>query len=147
MRIVAKRPIAVARVRGDNNNKGLTGTVRFYQYPGGILVEANVVGLPENDSGFYGFHIHGGESCGGREFSASGSHLNFTSAAHPRHAGDLPALLSYSGRAYMTVMTDRFSLRDILGRTVVIHHNADDFRSQPAGNAGDKIACGIIEQM
>lgn len=147
MRIVARRPIAVARVRGDNNNKDLTGTVRFYQYPSGILVEADVVGLPENNSGFYGFHIHGGESCAGTGFSASGSHLNLNAAAHPRHNGDLPPLLSYNGRAYMTVMTDRFSLRDILGRAVVIHNNADDFKTQPAGNAGDKIACGIIARM
>lgn len=147
MRIVVRRPIAVAQVRGDNNNKNLTGTVRFYQYPGGILVEADVVGLPGNNSGFYGFHIHGGESCAGAGFAASGSHLNLSVTAHPRHTGDLPPLLSYNGRAYMTVMTDRFSLRDILGRGVVIHNNADDFKTQPAGNAGDKIACGIIERM
>lgn len=147
MRIVTKRPVAIARVRGNKDNADLTGTVRFFQYPGGILVEADVVGLPANSTGFHGFHIHDGESCKGAGFPASGSHLNITGAVHPRHAGDLPPLLSCNGRAYTAVMTDRFSLRDILGRTVVIHKNADDLVSQPAGNSGEKIACGVIEKM
>ena len=48
------------------------------------------------------------------------------------------------GRAYLAVRTDRFRVQEIIGRTVVIHSDPDDFRSQPAGNAGTKIACGVI---
>lgn len=147
MRIITQKPVALAQIKGDADSRDLIGTVRFYQRPGGILVEVDVVGLPQNTSGFYGFHIHAGESCNGAGFAGSGSHLNLKDTMHPLHSGDLPPLLSYNGKAYMAVMTDRFSLRDILGRTVVIHRNADDFVSQPAGNAGTKIACGIIEKM
>ena len=58
--------------------------------------------------------------------------------------GDLPPLLSCNGNAYMTVKTDRFKVKDIIGRTVIIHYRADDFRTQPSGDSGEKIACGII---
>ena len=146
MRLITRQPVAIAQIRGNKETAGINGTVRFYQYPGGILTEVDVNGLPNNGMGFYGFHIHSGGSCSGNDFSSTGGHLNPTNAAHPHHAGDLPPLLSYNGRAYMTVMSDRFSLQDILGRTVVIHKMPDDFRSQPAGNAGDKIACGVIRR-
>lgn len=147
MRLITQKPAAIARVKGNKANANPMGVVRFYQFPGGILVEADVVGLPSNGHGFYGFHIHTGRSCDGPDFTSAGSHLTLTGILHPQHAGDLPPLLSYNGRAYMTVMTDRFSLRDILGRTVVIHQKPDDFMSQPAGNSGDRIACGVIEKM
>lgn len=138
------RAAAVAVVRGDRKNPLLKGLVRFYQRPGGVLVEAEVSGLPNSPGGFFGFHIHDGGSCAGEGFPATGSHYDRRPNLHPRHAGDLPPLLSYGGRAYMAVVTDRFSIRDVIGRTVVIHGNADDFHSQPSGNAGEKIACGAI---
>lgn len=147
MRVIAKKPMAIARLKGQQNTADLVGTVRFYQLSGGVLVEAEVVGLPPNASGFYGFHVHGGGNCGGTDFATTGSHFDGNSSIHPLHSGDLPPLLSCNGKAYMVVQTDRFSLRDILGRTMVIHSNADDFTSQPAGNAGEKIACGIITKM
>lgn len=144
MRLISRRPAAFARLRGNRENSGLSGIVRFYQYPGSILVEVNVVGLPNNGSGFYGLHIHTGGSCGGSQFSAAGSHFNPGNVPHPRHAGDLPPLLAYNGRGYMAVMTDRFSVGDIIGRTVVLHGMPDDFRTDPAGNSGVRIACGTI---
>lgn len=144
MKLISKRPVAIANMQGDIGNSGFRGTVRFYQMPGGILVEADVCGLPDNCTGFYGFHIHEGGGCGSAGFSAAGGHLGNGVAVHPRHAGDLPSLLSCNGRAYMAVMSDRFSVSDILGRTVVIHAMADDFALQPAGNTGQRIACGAI---
>lgn len=144
MRLLSKPPMAIARLRGNRDNAGLHGVVRFYQFPGAILVEANIKGLPNHSSGFFGFHIHTGGGCSG--FSATGGHYDPVGKPHPYHAGDLPPLLSRSGRAYIAVMTDRFSIADIVGRTVVIHSEADDFCSQPAGNAGEKIACGVIER-
>ena len=138
------RPSAVAPIKGNKKAPLLKGMVRFYQRSGGVLIEAEVSGLPNNPGGFFAFHIHDGSSCMGEGFPATGSHYDSKQNSHPRHAGDLPPLLSYGGRAYMAVITDRFSIRDIIGRTVVIHANADDFRSQPSGNAGEKIACGVI---
>jgi len=135
----------VAKICGGAEAPQLTGCVAFYQESGCVLIEAKVSGLPmESETGFFGFHIHQGESCSGADFSGTGSHYNPTGLAHPKHAGDLPPLLSCRGNAYLSVKTDRFSAKDIPGRTVVIHSDPDDFRSQPAGNAGTKIACGVI---
>ena len=147
MQIISRRPVAVARIRGGRDAFGLSGTVRFYQFPGAVLVEADISGLPDNGSGFYGFHIHEGFACAGEGFSATGGHFNPTNMPHPYHAGDLPPLLAHNGRAYLAVMTDRFSLRDIMGRTVVVHGMPDDFQTQPAGNSGEKIGCGVIQRV
>lgn len=147
MLISTKRPAATAVVIGAAMAPLIKGKVNFYQEPGGVLVEVQVSGLPKNESGFYGFHIHEGASCSGSEFSATGSHLDFLDRPHPNHIGDLPPLLSYGGRAYLSVITDRFSIPEIIGRTVVIHSQEDDFHTQPSGNAGEKIACGVIRRM
>lgn len=137
-------PSAVARIKGGMSAPCLHGEVRFYQQPGSVLVVADIVGLPPNSKGFYGFHIHEGASCTGADFADTGGHYNPANTEHPNHAGDLPPLMLSGGSAYMAVKTDRFCVRDIIGRTVVIHDDPDDFRSQPAGNSGMKIACGVI---
>ena len=146
MRQQNHRPGAVARLRGTGDAVGLSGTVRFYQQPGGVLVVARIFGLPRNGAGIYGFHIHEGSSCAGMGAPLTGGHYDPKGRPHPQHAGDLPPLLSCGGRAYMAVLTDRFSIREILGRTIVIHGSTDDFRSQPSGDAGEKIACGVIHR-
>ena len=139
-------PDASAQLRGDAAHPGLTGAVRLYQQAGYVLVTAHICGLPaSNAGGFFGFHIHEGTSCGGEGFALTGGHFNPRRVLHPQHAGDLPPLLSCEGEAVMVVMTDRFSVADVIGRTVVIHDHADDFASQPAGNSGTKIACGVIQ--
>ncbi len=132
---------AVACIKGEGS---LRGTVRFYETCRGVLVAAEIQGLPENDSGFFAFHIHEGASCGGKGFADSDGHFNPNGMPHPRHSGDLPPLLSQNGRAVLAVETDRFRIREILGRTVVIHDNADDFHTQPAGNSGRRIGCGVV---
>ena len=135
---------AVALVRGGTAAPGLGGRVEFYDHPDGTLVTAHIWGLPQSETGFFALHIHGGAGCGGSDFSDTEGHFNPAGVIHPMHAGDLPPLLSVGGNAYLSVLTGRFRVDDILGRTVVIHSNPDDFRTQPAGNAGEKIGCGII---
>lgn len=144
----AARPTAIAHVQGGEQAPYLSGQVQFYQQNGSVLVVAQVAGLPKDSgAGFFGFHIHEGTHCGGQNFSDTGGHYNPAGAPHPEHAGDLPPLLFCHGEAYLAVRTDRFCVRDILGRTVVIHSDADDFHSQPAGNADTKIACGVIRKV
>lgn len=141
----SSRPDAVAYVRGGADAPNINGQVRFYQEPNSVLVVADVAGLPQNSkTGFFGFHIHEGSSCAGAGFPQTGSHYNPNSVDHPGHAGDLPPLMMQQGRAHLAVRTDRFRVCDILGRTVVIHDSPDDFHTQPAGNSGAKIACGVI---
>lgn len=99
------------------------------------------------EQGFYGFHIHEGASCTGKQsdsFANTGGHYNPGNKSHPQHAGDLPPLLSDAGEAWMSVYTSRFFPEDVIGKTVVIHDRPDDFHTQPSGDSGEKIACGKI---
>lgn len=142
---------AFAHIKGSYNYPDLRGNVYFNETQRGIMVTAEVFGLPVQNKmcgeGFFAFHIHEGSSCTGNSedpFADVKFHYNPGNCPHPYHAGDLPPLLSNNGHAYMTVLTDRFSLDEIIGRTIVIHENADDFTTQPSGNSGAKIACGEI---
>lgn len=135
---------AAARIRGSEQFPDIRGSVLFFQEPCAVAVQAEISGLPQNESGFFGFHIHEGADCGGDGFADTKGHLNPDKKPHPSHAGDLPPLLSCGGRASMAFRTCRFRVSDIIGKTVVIHYGSDDFRTQPSGSAGEKIACGVI---
>lgn len=150
MKVLAKeKPQAVAYVRGNQENPKLRGVVQFYetQY-GGILIKAEVYHLPDEkskiDSAFYGFHIHEMGNCS-KEFTLTGDHYNPGKQPHPQHAGDMPPLMSSRGFAWMVFFDGRLELRDILDRSVVIHAMPDDFRTQPSGDSGMKIGCGVIQ--
>lgn len=135
---------AKAIINGDDKYPKLHGEVTFRRLKEGVLVTARVSGLPKTESGFYGFHIHEGKSCDGDGFPKTKGHYNPKDRPHPSHAGDLLPLLSCKGSAYMQVKTDRFRICDIIGRTIIIHSDTDDFRTQPSGDAGEKIACSVI---
>lgn len=139
-------PAAAACIRGDSRHPGLRGRVAFSCHPDGVQVVAEIMGLPESDSGFFALHIHENGDCGGDGFPGTGAHFNPTNQPHPRHAGDLPPLLSRAGRADLAVVTDRFEIGQLIGRSVVIHSGPDDFRTQPSGDSGTKIACGVIRK-
>lgn len=141
-------PAAIARIHGGEDFPAVGGTVSFCPVRDGIIVSADIHGLPTKNichsNDIFGFHIHEGSSCTGDGFPDTGKHFDRDDSLHPYHTGDLPPLFANQGRAYMEFLTDSFSIADILGRTVIIHQNADDLTSQPSGNAGKKIACGKI---
>lgn len=141
---IMNRPNAMAQIRGGTENPGLRGTVKFYQRQDGTMVEAEIQGLPRTETGFFAFHIHAGESCGGVNFADADGHFNPGKTLHPNHAGDLPPLLGDHGRAYLKFLTGRFCVEEVIGRTVIVHVDPDDFHTQPSGNAGMMIACGVI---
>ena len=142
-----KKADAIARIWGGSGAPQLSGCVQFYQEKECVLIVARVSGLPQDsETGFFGLHIHEGSSCFGAEFPETGSHYSPAGLVHPKHAGDLPPLLMCQVNAYLSFKTDRFTVKEILGRTIVIHSYPDDFQSQPSGNAGRKIACGIIQK-
>ena len=66
---------------------------------------------------------------------------------HPYHTEDMPPLFGSQGYAFSIFLSGRFSVCEIIGRTVIIHLNPDDFHTQPSGNSGAKIACGMIEKI
>lgn len=141
---------ALARIKGGAGFPELHGTVLFRQTPLGVLVTARIFGLPAGGaygSGIFAFHVHEGDTCeeeGNTPFPKSGGHYNPRAVPHPYHAGDLPPLFGNNGYAYMSFLTDRFTVNEVIGRGVIIHSKADDFKSQPSGDSGDKIACGKI---
>jgi superoxide dismutase, Cu-Zn family len=144
-------PAAHAQIQGNSSNKNLRGSVLFYQNPGGVVLCVEVFGLPIGTglcgSRVFGFHIHEGRSCTGNAadpFADAGEHYNPNTCPHPEHAGDLPPLFGNNGYAWTAFATNRFTISEIIGRTIIIHGEPDDFSTQPDGDAGDKIACGII---
>lgn len=146
-----KKPNAAAHVVGSRAYPDLEGVVRFYQDKSGVYVVSSFRGLPvgiaSSPASIFAMHIHSGDSCtGNREdpFANAGSHYNPGNVPHPSHAGDLLPLFGNDGRAWSAFLTNRFTVRDILGKVVIVHAGPDDFTTQPSGNAGAKIACGII---
>lgn len=137
---------------------GIRGLVTFADIAGGgTLVCADVTGLPpykpadgdKSPVGPFGFHIHEKGMCEignpAKPFEGCGGHWNPTNQPHGNHAGDFPVLVADNGHAKMNFITERFTVDEVLGRSVMIHENPDDYRSQPAGNSGKRIACGSIK--
>ena len=132
----------------------VSGTVSFVQRGDNVLVEARVTGL---SPGLHGFHIHEKGDCTAADASSAGGHFNPHKAPHggpeaaQHHAGDLGNLTADSGgiAVYKAEVT-RISLGtgedSIIGRAVIVHANPDDLRTQPAGNAGARLACGLISK-
>lgn len=146
MALERNRESAEARILGNTGYPELFGKALFTQMPvGGVSITVEVVGLPP-ESGFLGMHIHEVGDCT-QPFDKTGNHYNSTEAAHPMHAGDLPPLLNNNGYAYLSFYDNRFQLKEILGKSIVIHSMRDDFTSQPAGDSGEKIGCGVITVM
>ncbi len=88
-----------------------------------------------------------GTSCTGNnedEFADAKMHFNPSKCPHPFHIGDLPPLIENNGYAYMSVLINKFKIKDIIGKVLIIHDMPDDFFTQPSGNSGTKIACGIL---
>ncbi|MGN0293676.1 MAG: superoxide dismutase family protein [Lachnospiraceae bacterium] len=161
-------PDAAALIAGNADYPSLTGTVSFYQSPyAGLLIQAEVWGLPVADSNisaddssassssseissddigsfFFAMHIHEYGDCT-PPFDKTGMHYNPGNSLHPQHAGDLVPLLGNQGYAWCVFYDERFSIPEIIGKSVIIHRGPDDFHTQPAGNAGEKIGCGTIE--
>ena len=149
--LLRQRPQAAAQIRGSAQHPAIAGMARFYQTLWGVLVATEVTGLPVEQkpcgSRVFAYHIHSGGACSGNEsdpFADALMHYNPESCLHPEHAGDLPPLFGNNGYAFGTVLTNRFTVREILGKTVIVHAMPDDFTTQPGGNAGAKIACGVI---
>lgn len=133
------------------------GTLTFTESKEGVRVEGRLTGLPP---GIHGFHIHQVGQCTAPDFKSAGDHFNPGEKQHgdlnPQggHAGDLANLTvgpEGSGSVNMlakgaTIQAGRHSLMQPGGTSVVIHASADDRKSDPSGNSGERIACGAIQK-
>lgn len=142
------RPAALAQIQGDAATPVFGYALFYNSYINGIIIQVEVFHLPDqnlpNNSGFFGMHIHDIGDCT-PPFDQTGSHYNPTNREHPFHSGDLPPLLSNHGYAWTAFCDARFAIPDIIGKSLIIHENRDDFTTQPSGDSGTKIACGVIE--
>ena len=141
-------PDAYAIIQGGSSFPDLTGVINFYQTNWGLVIEAEFTNLPNttaNAPRFLGFHLHENGNCNDN-FTNTGMHYNPTEADHPYHLGDFPSILNSNGYAYLAFYDGYLSLPAILGRSVIVHSQRDDFSSQPSGDSGDKIACGIVQK-
>jgi superoxide dismutase, Cu-Zn family len=140
--------------------KGATiGTAKIKAVKDGVQIQVKVMGLPAGD---HGIHIHTVGKCEGPAFTTAGGHFNPTTAHHginntmdPHpHLGDLPNLtVAADGNGTATFVAKGVTLGDDAnslfhdgGTALVIHAKADDLMSDPSGNSGDRIACGVIEK-
>lgn len=151
--ILCGNPQAVADITGSEDYPTISGTVRLYQTHEGVIVLAELRGLPKAElpchEQIFGFHIHTGTNCGGNmddPFADAMSHYNPNDCEHPYHAGDLPPLFGNNGLALSLFLTNRFYVNEVVGRTIIIHDHPDDFTTQPSGDSGKKIACGVIRR-
>jgi len=135
------------------SGSSVNGMVYFAEVPGGVRIAAKVTGLKPGE---HGFHIHEQGDCSALDGSSAKGHFNPSNKDHghhsseERHGGDMPNMVaneqgeaSYSGELKGVTFNGPTG---ILGRGIVIHADPDDYKSQPAGNSGRRMACGVIAE-
>jgi Cu-Zn family superoxide dismutase len=147
----APRATAVLQPTAGN---AAAGTVTFTQSGAKVLVSGEVRGLKPNAQ--HGFHVHEKGDCSAPDATSAGGHFNPDGKPHgdahhaPHHAGDLPPLVAdAAGVARINFEADSFSVgsgaaNDVVGRGLIVHRDPDDFKTQPTGNSGARIACAVV---
>jgi Cu-Zn family superoxide dismutase len=132
----------------------VSGKLTLMPMAGGVHISGDIGGLAPGSS--HGFHIHETGDCSAADASSAGGHFNPTGSPHGKaetgahHAGDIDNIVAdASGVAHVNAHVAGVSLgggaaNDIAGRAVVVHAAADDYNSQPAGNSGARVACGVV---
>jgi Cu-Zn family superoxide dismutase len=148
----APGPKAVAKLAPTKGNT-TAGTVTFQQRGDKMTVSGSITGLKANAE--HGFHVHEKGDCSSGDGMSAGGHFNPLGKAHghhgaaDRHAGDMPNLKAdASGTATFSLETTGITIgsgaADIVGKGLIVHRDPDDYKSQPAGNAGPRLACAVI---
>lgn len=150
----ARPAMAKAGMHGAEGHE-VQGVLRLSSTVEGVHIEGRLTGLAPG--GTHGFHVHENGDCSAADFSSAGPHFNPDDHAHGHpgadgsHAGDMPNVVADAdGAIAVDLVAPGLTLRDggshdIAGRALVLHAQADDYASQPAGDSGARIACGVIE--
>jgi len=144
--------VAVAQMKPTQGNTA-AGKVEFRQSGNVVHVKVDLVGLAPSSE--HGFHVHERGDCSAPDGMSAGGHFNPEGVGHgtydhaPHHAGDMPNLKADDkGEVHTSFDVTYLSVgsggSDVAGRSVVLHRDTDDYKSQPAGNSGPRIACGVI---
>lgn len=142
---------AVAVLHATKKGGDAHGKITFTHTPKGMLVEGTIEGLTP---GQHGFHIHEFGDCSSDDAMSAGGHFNPTNMPHAgpeagkRHVGDLGNITANEKGVAKVDLVDPLltfnGATSIIGRGLIVHAKADDLKSPPAGNAGDRVACGVI---
>jgi Cu-Zn family superoxide dismutase len=147
---------ATATLEGTMPDTTVTGTVRFDQNNGKVKMTLQI-SVPSKANQSVAVHIHENGACGDMG-KAAGGHWNPTNQNHGKwgsgqfHLGDIGNVtLDAQGNGTMELETDLWSIggdanKDILGKGIIVHGGTDDYTSQPSGNAGSRIGCGVINK-
>ena len=147
-------PRATAQLQSTRGNN-VAGNVTFTQKDGKVLVAAKVSGLKPNQE--HGIHVHEKGDCSSGDGMSAAGHFNPSGSSHghhsshAHHAGDLPNLkAAANGNASMSAEMDLLTVSEgpmsVVGRGLIVHAQADDYTSQPVGNAGARLACAVIQK-
>lgn len=145
-------PAATASLQPTTGNSA-SGTVRFVQAGRLVLVSGEVRGLKPNAE--HGFHVHEKGDCSSGDGMSTGGHFNPDGKAHGQHAqgahhaGDLPSLkANANGVATFSFESSTITLgsgnADVVGKGLIVHRDPDDYKTQPTGNAGPRLACAVV---
>lgn len=145
-------PRAIANLASTKGNSA-SGTVTFEQRGDKVRVAGTIAGLKPDAE--HGFHVHDKGDCSSGDGMSAGGHFNPLGKGHghhgaaERHAGDMPNLKADAyGRASFSFEVGGIAVgsgpADIVGRGLIVHRDPDDYKSQPAGNAGPRLACAVI---
>jgi Cu-Zn family superoxide dismutase len=147
-------PMAMAKLEATRGNT-TTGMVMFHAMGDHLMMHARVEGLKPGQE--HGFHIHEKGDCSSGDGMSTGGHFDPTAKPHgpqdaDHHAGDLPALKAdANGAADLKVAVRGLAIgqgaTDIVGRGLIVHAMPDDYKTQPTGNSGARIACAVIQRM
>jgi superoxide dismutase, Cu-Zn family len=152
--MVSDGPGATAKLQPTKGNN-TSGTVEFRQAGNKVRVAANVSGLKPGSE--HGFHVHEAGDCSSDDGMSAKGHFNPLGKPHgspnssERHAGDMPMLRADSGgNAKLDTELDTITVApgptSIVGRGLIVHADPDDFKTQPTGNAGARLACAVIQR-
>ena len=145
---------AEAKLESRSGSK-VTGKVTFSQQGGKVSMKVTVNGLTPGE---HAIHLHEKGDCSAPDATSAGGHWNPTSEDHgkwghaPFHHGDIGNLVADAkGKATLTVESELWTIgdgkpSDVLGHAVIVHAQQDDFTTQPTGNAGGRVACGVIQK-
>lgn len=147
---------SIARLEATKGSQ-VTGTVQFFpQADGSVRVKGRVEGLAPNTE--HGFHVHEKGDCSSGDGLSAGGHFNPGQQAHGKfndskanHIGDLPSLdADTQGVAVVDFVSKELKLdrgsNGVLGRSLIVHNDPDDYTTQPTGNSGARLACAVIER-
>ena len=149
----AAAPASAKATLEPRSGSTVRGTATFTEVPSGVRVQIHVENAPP---GTHGLHVHEKGDCSDPEAKSAGGHFNPGGMPHAgpmtasRHAGDLGNIeVGANGQGDLNVLTDLLTIKpgpnSVIGRAVIFHEKLDDLTTQPTGNAGGRLACGVVQ--